>query len=111
MTQEYTKEAARERECKLYDAIVEYKRAHDGNSPTLRELMAPANYASVSAVSNALGRLEKQGLIKLIGKGKARRIEVVGARWTPPEFPRITVWDKNEQVVPITFEWYEVIDV
>lgn len=70
----------------LYDFIVAYKTAHDGNSPTLREIEASedAPYNSTSHASEALRKLEERGQIRLAGAGRARSIEVVGARWVPP---------------------------
>ena len=70
----------------LFRFIYNYKAAHDGNSPTLREIKASedAPYKSASHISDALRKLEERGLIRLGPKGATRSIEVVGARWTPP---------------------------
>lgn len=65
--------------------IVDYKRAHDGNSPTLREIMAGCGITSKSVASYAVQALAKSGLVRLPagcrGRGVARGIEVIGGRW------------------------------
>lgn len=69
----------------VYDAIIEYKAAHDGNSPSNRDLVRMAGYKSTSGISAALDRLCEAGLIQLPEPGKTRGIEVVGARWCDPD--------------------------
>jgi SOS-response transcriptional repressor LexA len=68
----------------VYDAIIAYKSAHDGNSPTLRQLGAACGIASTFHVSLLLTRLEENGLIKRT-PFKPCSIQVVGATWHPPE--------------------------
>lgn len=71
---------------KLFAYIVRYKAAHDGNSPTMREIVgAGVAGASTSVASYTLHALEQQGRIRLSGTTQARSIEVVGGRWLPPE--------------------------
>lgn len=65
----------------MYDAIVAYKRAHDGNSPSVRNLMAICNYNSTAAVMHALEALEAEGLITR-GYNISRHICVAGGAWT-----------------------------
>jgi SOS-response transcriptional repressor LexA len=66
--------------------IVAFKRAHDGNSPTYREIMRACELRSTSAVAYHLDALEDQGLIRRPNRqGNTRVIEVPGGRWTPPE--------------------------
>ena len=71
----------------LFEFVCEYKAAHDGKSPSLREIEASgdAPYNSTSHISSALRKLEERGLIRLGPKGATRSIEVVGARWLLPE--------------------------
>lgn len=63
--------------------IIGYKRAHDGNSPTLREIMQANNISSSSAMQNILIQLERQGVIIYNNNlGENRSIQVVGGQWT-----------------------------
>jgi SOS-response transcriptional repressor LexA len=66
---------------RLLKFICEYKRAHDGNSPTMREMMAACRISSTSMVDYYLRRLENGGHIRRGGKGKSAAIEVMGGRW------------------------------
>jgi SOS-response transcriptional repressor LexA len=65
---------------KLLEFIVKYKREHDGNSPTMREMMAALHISSTSMAQYYLKRLEKNGAIRL-SKYLPSKIEVVGGRW------------------------------
>lgn len=65
---------------RIFEFIVDYKRAHDGNSPTSREIVEGAGISSTSVVHYHLGALEREGKIRL-GDSKSRRIEVVGGEW------------------------------
>lgn len=67
----------------VYRAIVRYKRANDGGSPSMRDLMAAAGVTSPSAVLYHLERLESLGLIHRPG-GAARSIHIIGAEWRSP---------------------------
>lgn len=69
---------------RIFNFIVAYKSAHDGNSPTSREIMDGANISSTSVVHYHLRKLEVQGKIWIDGN-KARRIEVIGGKWTYEE--------------------------
>jgi len=64
----------------VFEAIVAYKRAHDGNSPTIRELSEYVGRV-YSVIHHHLQVLERSGLIRLEGAYSARRICVVGGRW------------------------------
>ncbi len=68
----------------IYRFIVAFKQAHDGNSPTLREIGAGCAISSTSVVVYHLGLLAKAGRIRLCreDRSRARRIEVVGGAWT-----------------------------
>lgn len=65
----------------LYLAIIEHKRAHDGNSPTLRDMQDACGISSTSVVAFYLRRLAAAGLIEL-QDGHTRSIRVVGGRWS-----------------------------
>lgn len=64
----------------VYWFIVEYKKAHDGTSPTMREIMDGANYNSTSAVRRTLRQLHDMGLIK-VDYPHVRTIRVYGGSY------------------------------
>ena len=72
-----------ERYLELLEFIKQYKREHQGNSPSYREM---ADYMGVSVgggVMYALGKLEKFGLIKFVRNSSesirnSRSLELVG---------------------------------
>lgn len=64
--------------------IIEYKSFHDGNSPSIREIMDACQITSTSVASNILRRLANRGDIRLVDDGESalsRNIEVVGGHW------------------------------
>ena len=71
---------------RVYAFIVAYKRRHDGNSPTYREIMDGCCLGSTSVVSYFLEQLKEKGLIRRpeprIGNRYAGKIEVLGGQWT-----------------------------
>jgi SOS-response transcriptional repressor LexA len=67
----------------IYAFILRYKAAHDGNSPSIREIGRACRVYSTSHVHYCLVRLEMDGKIKLV-RG-ARSIEVIGGVWSGPE--------------------------
>jgi len=69
----------------VYNFLIAYKTEHDGNSPTLRDIIDNTNITSTSIAHYHLARLEQRGLITMAGAGKTRSIMVTGATWTPPE--------------------------
>jgi SOS-response transcriptional repressor LexA len=73
---------------KAFDFIVAYKREHDGNSPTMREIMVGCQISSTSMVSFYLDQLEAMGFIRRpereMGNFSAANIEVVGGEWSFP---------------------------
>jgi SOS-response transcriptional repressor LexA len=79
----------REKHYKVYDFIVSYKRRHDGNSPTFREIMEGCGISSTSMVVFYLNKLELRRLIRRpepeIGNWYASKIEVVGGCWMMEE--------------------------
>jgi repressor LexA len=62
---------------KMYDAICTFM-ADKGYSPSYRELADMLDIRSTSQIHNALGRMEKQGLITRT-RGQSRSIELVAA--------------------------------
>ncbi len=70
---------------RIFDFIVQFKKEHDGNSPTNREIMDACKISSTSVVSYYLDLLVKAGLINRCGApGASRMIEVAGGHWTVP---------------------------
>ena len=65
------------RRAEIYDYIVEHKIKHDGNSPTVRAIMAACDISTTSVVKYHLGKLADQGYITIIN----RRIEVTSGQW------------------------------
>ncbi len=76
--------ATRER---IFDFLVTYKQAHDGNSPSLREI-ADACHIVLSGAHYHLSRLELDNRVRLSGP-RSRTIEIIGATWQPPEGRRV----------------------
>lgn len=68
-------------ELRIYNYICGYKKRHDGNSPSVREIKDSCLVSSTSMVDFYLDKLEKSGLIKRTGRGLTRSIEVVGGEW------------------------------
>lgn len=64
----------------IFKFIRSYKCSHDGNSPSLREIMEMCGISSTSVVHYHLDILEQEGRIRLKGF-KIRQIEVVGGEW------------------------------
>ena len=62
----------------VYNYIVRHKSENDGNSPSLRQIMAVCHVTSTSVVANIIQRLERAGKISRIGGV----ISVTGGRWT-----------------------------
>ena len=63
------------RQSEVMGAIIDYKDAHDGVSPTIRELMAAVGLRSTSTVARHLAILEHKGYITR-QTGLARSIEL-----------------------------------
>ncbi len=63
--------------------IVGFKKKHDGNSPSLREIAAACGITAPSAALHHVRELAADGVIHLkAGRYGKQRIEVVGGRWT-----------------------------
>jgi hypothetical protein len=69
----------------VYDFVVAYKKSHDGNSPTNREIMAGCGITTTSMVFWYLNKLQEMGMIRRpepeIGSRYAAKIEVIGGKW------------------------------
>lgn len=70
---------------KVLAFIIGYKRAHDGNSPTIREIMTDCKISSTSMVFFYLNQLTNLGMIRRpepeIGTRNSAAIEVTGGKW------------------------------
>lgn len=64
----------------VYWFIVEYKKANDGTSPTIREIMAGTDYNSTSAVRRTIMQLHDMGLIQ-VDYPNVRTIRVPGGSY------------------------------
>ena len=67
---------------KVFKFIVDFKKDHDGNSPTVREIAEKCEISSISTVSFILDELDESGKIELKNNGQSRQIQVVGGSWT-----------------------------
>lgn len=63
--------------------IIAYKQAHDGNSPSIREIMRELGIPGTCHMSYILKRLQADGWIYL-EPYNSRSIHVIGGRWLPP---------------------------
>jgi len=69
---------------RVYQYICRYKSEHDGNSPTVREIMRACGISSTSVALYILRALEDEGRITMRSGGTPRGIQVVGGRWEAP---------------------------
>lgn len=68
---------------RMFQFIVDYKRANCGLAPTVREIGESVGISSVSVVNYHLDRLQAQGrIIRLVRK---RGIMIPGAKWVHEE--------------------------
>jgi hypothetical protein len=74
----------------VYTYICQYKAAHDGASPTLREIMQACGISSTSVARYILDDLASNDLIRLPSGIAARGIMVTGGRWIAPPRPEGT---------------------
>lgn len=75
-----------DRQRRMLDYIVDYKTAHDGLSPTLREIGAGCDISSTWVVNYNLERLVAAGRISRPAR-QSRAIQVTGGGWSyrPPD--------------------------
>jgi repressor LexA len=64
----------------ILQAIIQYKTAHDGLSPTMRKLAVITGTASTSTIDYHLNRLEEAGMIQR-DPFSSRAIRVTGGEW------------------------------
>lgn len=67
----------------IYAYILTYKAAHDGNSPSIRDMMDGLGISSTSVVAHHLRYLSDAGRIHM-PYGTTRNIQVPGGRWVAP---------------------------
>lgn len=67
---------------KILKFIIDYKRSHDGNSPTVREIMDGNGVRSSSAMHYILQEMEDEGVIRFGSAFESRSIQVIGGQWT-----------------------------
>lgn len=79
----------------IFNFIVKFKRAHDGNSPSLRQIADTFGH-STSTVNYHLRLLETFGLLQLGGDGQSRMISVVGGTWVAPILPKLMEADAGK---------------
>lgn len=68
----------------VMDFIIAFKRTHDGNSPSVREIGKGCGITSTSAVHYCLKILAKNGKIDHTKFYRSRMIVVPGGQWIPP---------------------------
>jgi SOS-response transcriptional repressor LexA len=68
-------------EKKILDFIVKYKKSHDGNSPTNREIASDCGLFSTSTVNYFLHKLQEDGWITWPKDLSCRSIIVTGGKW------------------------------
>lgn len=65
---------------RVYSYILSYKKEHDGNSPSIREICSACEISSTSVARYYLNVLEKHGLIR-VDPNMSRMISVTGGEW------------------------------
>ena len=66
---------------RIYNFILQYKIANQGNGPTYRDMVKAGLAKSVSTISLHVHRLARDGQLSV----RDRRIYVPDAEWTPPD--------------------------
>ncbi len=85
----------------VYDYLIAFKAANQGNSPTIREIGDACKVSSTSVIRYYLDGLIKAGLITRDKKGHRNLfIKIPGARWLPPAHLKANAesekWQKQE---------------
>ena len=77
------------REKETLGFIIEFKKSHDGNSPSMREIARGLGYNNIetsnSVIWHYVHNLEQKGFIRLPDTLISRSIEVVGGKYTYDE--------------------------
>lgn len=66
---------------RVYAAIVEYAREHNGATPTIREIMTMVGISSTSVAAYSVRLLIDLGKLAIVD----RKLIVVGSRWIGPD--------------------------
>lgn len=69
------------RRARILKFIIEYKTAHDGCPPSIRQIGEHCAISSTSVTLNYLRHLEKAGKIRRRTDRRNFSIEVIGAKW------------------------------
>jgi FaeA-like protein len=86
----------------IFAFLVRYKRGHDGNSPTTRDI-ADACSTSISTASYHLDRLETDNRIRRLGQHH-HQIEIVGGVWQFPARPGAPLAATSDRPAPAPVE-------
>lgn len=65
----------------IYEFILTFKKSHDGNSPTIREIKEYCDISTTSLVEYYIEQLVEEGRIILSEEMGSRRIMVPGGEW------------------------------
>jgi hypothetical protein len=65
----------------IFKFIVNYKRSHGGNSPTMKEIREHTGLQSNQSIINYLGQLQDDKRLILGKEKETRSIQVIGAEW------------------------------
>ncbi len=71
-----------ERRRLIIDFLIEYKKSHDGCSPTIRQITDAVGLKSHTTTWAHLRTLEKEGAVKCGKRGKPCSIELAGGLWS-----------------------------
>lgn len=83
---------------RIYDFLVEFKSANDGNTPTYRQIADKCDVSSTSMVSSYLFEMEKVGMIeRKRAAGGLAKIIIPGARWLAPVHLKVNL-DKMKKL-------------
>lgn len=69
---------------RVWAFLCHYMSVTQGGPPAVRDIQKGAGLSSTSVVQAALRKLERQGRIRLGQYGRARAIQIVGARYVLP---------------------------
>lgn len=84
-----------ERLTAIMSYLIDFKKKHDGNTPSTSQIMDACGISSTSMVSYYLDQLVLYGWIRLTGgTSKNRMIELAGGSWT---FQPGVTWKKGAE--------------
>ena len=73
-----------EKQKKVYDCLVDFKREHDGCTPSYAHIAEKTGIESKGTINYTLNALEEAGHIRR-PYHFAQHIEIVGGRWVAPD--------------------------